>query len=222
MIQARNCLTHIDGTVALLLWRTKQWMHELKYSHAFLFLPRLWAFKHLPEGLPAGAKLYLLSFWFQVLDIDAAFCPMDCVTSVFVRHVFGSWSDEERHWSEIPSRLPEVHWPDETARVWLAEGSWILGALVCGHLAQEALAWSFGEPWMYRSWRRNLFWHHLRLDLKIHCPQHDSLTYKLLPRFAQDPTWPPSRSQFAASRILPNRFLRCIAKPVNVAGVMSC
>lgn len=34
--------------------RCKQWMHQPEYSHAFVFLPRLWALQRLPVGLPKG------------------------------------------------------------------------------------------------------------------------------------------------------------------------
>eukprot|EP00434_Breviolum_minutum_P027937 symbB.v1.2.024718.t1/scaffold2362.1/size81346/1 len=37
--------------------QTKQWMHQRKYSDAFLFLPRHWAFAHLPLGIPAGLAM---------------------------------------------------------------------------------------------------------------------------------------------------------------------
>lgn len=59
--------------------RTSQWMHDAKFSHSFLFLPRLWALQHLPVGLPGGRFISFfcpcVSFfalgWFDFIFVTA-------------------------------------------------------------------------------------------------------------------------------------------------------
>ncbi len=71
-------------------------MHDAKFSHSFLFLPRLWALQHLPVGLPAGRFINVLCpsyffamswFYFELFHHLPVTADFNEIPEAYVEHV---------------------------------------------------------------------------------------------------------------------------------------